>query len=899
MALTLAFNSCDPTPQQGGRIEQTPNLEYNSRVISPIIIVPPLLTCGTSVTVRGFVPGARLRIYSGTSVIGDAIGLNPDGQTISVTSPLASPQVITATQEFEATESGPSSPVTVQDHTAVYPTGLPRPTLPFLYLYNCGVATAIGELPPGGSVRVFSRDASAAVPGSIVGQANGVAATQSLWINPPFQTSKIITAESQICTDVSTLSEEQVVQPAPTSLPTPEVTALYDGGTIVTVHKLVNGTKVSISKAGTSIGGGGAPGSHVAFGLSPAVSGGDVLNIVQELCGVNSPTGTVTVQPCSALPPARLLAPRAGDEIVYLTDVVEGSRIRIFSAGQEIADGGGTSLHLIRPLVQNETLIVVQSLGSCISQSVYVVEVGHGLDDPIAVGPCGQARSFEYGHAGDPARQTTDVSSYFNSPDASVSVSMNAVPLHGIVRYPSGPGPFPIVLIVHGNHSPLDPSYPGYTYLLDHFASHCMIAVSIEEDFLNGFVGGEMDARGIVLLRHLQLWREWNRTPGNEFYGKVDLGSVGLAGHSRGGEAIVAAELFNSTLHNAADPAHNFNFGIKGLYAIAPVDGQFDNGPITLSGADYYVMHGSHDGDVSDFGGHRLYDRAFPVNNSTNNFKGLLYIYGANHGNWNTGWGTCCESAITPTASAISGNDQMTIGKSYMTSFYLASLKGWNSYRYFLNGEVTFTSLPPAVTRVFQYQDPKKLFLNHFEEDDDVTTGSQPGVVNIHSSDFDQYVDYTFNDEGPPNFLWGQTDGVIAAWQKTERADVRIRIPGEIRARLSEYEFLAFQFGQTFERPATLNTAGTHKELGVQAMIGTTGGPVVVTSSYAAAVYPMDNSANARGVGGPKSVMQTIRIPLRDLVTTPADIASISEIILKFNRHPSGIVAIDEIQFTK
>jgi hypothetical protein len=50
---------------------------------------------------------------------------------------------------------------------------------------------------------------------------------------------------------------------------------------------------------------------------------------------------------------------------------------------------------------------------------------------------------------------------------------------------------------------------------------------------------------------------------------------------------------------------------------------------------------------------------------------------------------------------------------------------------------------------------------------------------------------------------------------------------------------------------------------------------------------------------GPKSVKQIIRIPLRDLVGSPGDIDDISELRLKFNRHRSGIVAIDEIQFTK
>lgn len=895
--LNILFIHCDPPkPQQGGRFEPTPNLEFNKSVVSPIIIVPPLLTCGKSVTVKGFVPDARIRIYAGTTLLSDKTGWDPEGQTFSISPDLISGQVIRATQEFEGTESGPSSSVTVQDHTEVYPAGLPKPGFPFLYLYNCGVATVVDNLPPGGTVRVFSHAPADAAPGTTVGHVDGTGGSQSIGIGPAFVETHRISAESQICSDISPRADEQIVLAAPSTLPNPEVTGIYEGGTIITVHQLVNGAKITIKRSGTTIGGGGAPASHVRFHIGVVVNAGEVLEITQELCGVAS-TGTTTVLPCSSLPPAKLLAPRAGDEIVYLTDVVEGSRIRIFSSGQEIADGGGSAIQLTRPLVENETLIVVQSIGACISVNSYVVEVGHGLDDPIIAGPCGKTEEFEYGHSGDPNRQTTDVSDYFNSPSGSVSVAMDAVPLHAVVRYPSGPGPFPLVLIVHGNHNPTEASYPGYNYLLDHFASHCMIAVSVEEDFLNGNVGGEMDARAVVLLRHLQLWREWNRTPGHRFYGKVAEGSIGLAGHSRGGEAIAAAELFNHSLHNSADPTHDFNFGIRSLFAIAPVDGQFDAGPpIVLNGADYYVMHGSHDGDVAGFDGHRLYDRAFPVNGSTNNFKGLLYIYGANHGHWNSVWTPSGEFVVGPSSSIISESNQKLIGKSYMTSFYLASLKGWNSYRYFLNGEVTFTSLPSTITRIFQYQDPKRIFVNHYEEDDDLATGSQPGVTNSTSGTLVKYEDYSFTDQSSPHFLWEETDGLIAGWQNVENAEIHITIPGDVAASISQYEFLAFRVGQTLEGSPSLNTVGVSKDMSIQVSVGTSPEVEVHTSNYQPLPYAMVTAGPSWG--GPKSIMQTIRIPLKDLVKDARELERISEIIIKFNRQTSGIVAIDEIQFT-
>src|ERR1043166_7726202 len=39
-----------------------------------------------------------------------------------------------------------------------------------------------------------------------------------------------------------------------------------------------------------------------------------------------------------------------------------------------------------------------------------------------------------------------------------------AFPINGRVWYPDGPGPFPLVLVVHGNHDMKDFSDPGYAY---------------------------------------------------------------------------------------------------------------------------------------------------------------------------------------------------------------------------------------------------------------------------------------------------------------------------------------------------------------------------------------------------------------------------------------------------
>ncbi len=639
VGIALTNHGCgEPPPEQeGGHEVDAGDIRDNQSVLSPITIVPPLLRCGESVTVKGFVSGARIHIFVNGVERAAEVGLDPEGHTVRLPMQLAQNEIVTATQEVDAVQSGPSPAVRVVDYLEAFPGGLPQPGIPFLPLYNCGIATAVDQLPPGGKLTVFDQ-VNRSDARTTIGSTTGVAALQPIAVSPAFVQDHFVSAQSQICDVPSTFSAEQQVQREPATSPTPHVTGMYESGQIITINQLMNGAKVTINAGGATIGGGGAPAEHVRFGLSRALVAGETVDIRQQLCATVG-DGSGIVQPCSSLPAPRIAAPWAGDDVIHVIDPVPGSRIRVYAAGAEIGDGGGSEIRLIRPLVDGEELIVTQSLAACTARRGWRVRVGRGLDDPTVVGPCGNPESFEYGDAHDGGRRTTDISPYFNSPDTSVSVPMNAVPLHGVGRMPRGDGPFPLVLIVHGNHGPLQASYPGYDYLLDLLASHCMIAVSVEEDFLNGHTRGEMDARGIVLLRHLQLWREWNQTPGNRFFGKVDMSRIGLAGHSRGGEAIVAAHLLNVTDHRPAEPLQNFGFNIKALYSIAPVDGQFDGGPITLrGGADYYCMHGSHDGDVFNFGGLKMYNRAYPVNNPTSNTKGFVFVYGADHGQWNSIW---------------------------------------------------------------------------------------------------------------------------------------------------------------------------------------------------------------------------------------------------------------------
>ena len=114
---------------------------------------------------------------------------------------------------------------------------------------------------------------------------------------------------------------------------------------------------------------------------------------------------------------------------------------------------------------------------------------------------------------------------------------------------------------------------------------------------------------------------------------------IALMGHSRGGEAAATAAAFNTLSYYPDDFKQKFDFhyAIKAVVAIAPVDGQYKpTGQFTpLENVNYFIMHGSHDGDVSTAVGLRQYER-LKFSGDQPWFKSMVFMYRANHGQWNS-----------------------------------------------------------------------------------------------------------------------------------------------------------------------------------------------------------------------------------------------------------------------
>src|SRR2546423_10673682 len=216
-------------------------------------------------------------------------------------------------------------------------------------------------------------------------------------------------------------------------------------------------------------------------------------------------------------------------------------------------------------------------------------------------------------------------------------------PINGRVWYPDGAGPFPLVVVIHGNHNMKDYSDPGYRYLGEQLASRGFILASVDENFLNGALRNENDGRAWMLLKHLQAWRGFNDSAGSPLRGKIDMHEIAIMGHSRGGEAVGHAAAFNrlSRYPDDAKVKFDFNFDIKAVVAIAPVDAQYKPaGQFTpVENVDFLGISGPPPGARAPVTRLRQWQRV-KFTNGKPWFKSAWYVYRANHGQWNTEWGS-------------------------------------------------------------------------------------------------------------------------------------------------------------------------------------------------------------------------------------------------------------------
>jgi hypothetical protein len=523
------------------------------------------------------------------------------------------------------------------------------------------------------------------------------------------------------------------------------------------------------------------------------------------------------------------------------------------------------------------------------------------------------------------------------------------LPLNARVWFPKGDGPFPLVLIVHGNHKMEEFSDPGYGYLGELLASRGFITASVDENFLNsswsGDIGGT-NLRGWLLLKHLELWQDWNEQEGNPFYNKVDMLNIALIGHSRGGEAITHAAAFNKLKYYPDDARVTFDFGffIRTLIALAPIDGQYEPaGMLTpIENVNYLVLQGSHDGDVSFFAGARAYRRArFTDGNPW--MKAALYIYRANHGQFNTVWdrydaGPPLQYFINR-RSLLSGDEQRAIAKTYISAFLEATLHGREQYGPMFRDYRRAARWLPETLCFSRFESSHFQTVSDFDESIDITKatladGTQRG----------ENLDLWQQEELEGRGDWSLSDhAAVLGWNTDARsqADDRtvpsytITLPYELPRRwlINQRTLLSFCLADTGEQcepsnsppPAQASESPDDSEVNEQtAMTAEEEDPnapidltiELVALDGATARVPLSHVAplpralkvtftkwpyweRTRYKSPTEPVLQTYEIPLADfLAANPGfDFGILDQIRFRFDRTRSAVILLDNVGF--
>ena len=314
-----------------------------------------------------------------------------------------------------------------------------------------------------------------------------------------------------------------------------------------------------------------------------------------------------------------------------------------------------------------------------------------------------------------------------------------ALPRNATVWHPTEGGPYPLVLIVHGNAPMERPSDRGYAWLAERLAARGYVVASVDQNFLNlslsrGFdLGDEADARGWLLLRHLELWRDWAGQDGHPLGSLADMDRIGLIGHSRGGEAVATAATFDGMQRYPEEASVELDagFGIDALVALAPVDGQYEPGgtPRELSDVSYLVLQGGLDADVFWFSGLRQYHRT-TLPEDAGAHKAAVYLPRANHGQFNTEWGrrdfAGVGGSVLDTEDILAGDTQRAVALTAIVPFLDATLGGDPAGLAVLD-DPDDTAWPDDVELRVRRAHGRDVVLAGFGEDPDPATGTLPG----------------------------------------------------------------------------------------------------------------------------------------------------------------------------
>lgn len=286
-------------------------------------------------------------------------------------------------------------------------------------------------------------------------------------------------------------------------------------------------------------------------------------------------------------------------------------------------------------------------------------------------------------------------------------------PVKGEIYMPADKEDCPTLFIVHGAHAADVPSYLGYEYLGRYLASQGYVVVSVDENLCND-MGVMNDSRAVILLENIKAILDENTNPSSTLYGVIDPHRLAIAGHSRGGEAVATAYLFNGldAYPEDGNVKFDYHFDFSAVIAIAPTVDQYMpiSHAVNISDVNYLLIHGANDQDVSRVMGEKQYNNVSFTGTGDKLFrKASVYILGANHGQFNTEWGRYdgipTTNGYLNTANFISEEDQQKIAKAYFRTFLDTSFGIDATYSGLLADTSAYLTDLPETVYVTDYMD--------------------------------------------------------------------------------------------------------------------------------------------------------------------------------------------------
>ncbi len=465
---------------------------------------------------------------------------------------------------------------------------------------------------------------------------------------------------------------------------------------------------------------------------------------------------------------------------------------------------------------------------------------------------------------------------------------------------PAGSDRYPVVLFLHGRHPTcatggwFNPSCPpgdriashrGYDYILDSLAKQGYIAISVDAyDIQPSNALANYEVRGRLMLEHLNRMRDWDSfgsDPWSGFFqGRIDMGNVGIVGHSRGGEGAIAAAEIN------VNEAITYGHLIRAVVAIAPTD-QDAGTTWDVEHSPYLLLMAAADGDVP-FQGLRAYDVAFATGALPQFEKVMPWVHGANHNFWNSVWTPgsgdpwASDDGSWVTGPRLTAAEQRRTGLSPITGFMHQHLKGVEPYRQIFTGKLPLSAMRNDMMH-WSYQHDDRKTLDDFQGTPNTFVNSLGGTVSYPGS-------VTVTEGGFGSCSSHSTQGGTLSWS-TSGDEYESELPSG-QWDVSAYSHLSFRVTQILS--GTLNPVGQDKNLIVRIVDGDGDFRKVHTVDFRDIPYPYERTPSNR-----PCVMKTVRIPLRTFAmnNSDVDLDDIRKVVIEL---PStGYVGIDEVQFSQ